>query len=725
MGIVLLLAAARLTAQETGVQERRVMRALRMEAEDRIELDGVLDEAVWERAEPATDFIQQDPDFGVPATERTEVRIVFGRENLYMGVICFDSKPEELHGYQRRRDEFLSADDRFMWAMDPYLDGRSGYFFEINPSGLMGDSLLGGAGQNNRQWDGIWTANVRKTDFGWVAEIEIPFRTLNFDPQAPAWGVNFQRTVRRKSEESLWTGHARNQGLRRMSNAGLLEGISDVTQGRGIELKPYALGTAFSAPGRNQEGTTYQGDVGLDIFYSPTPRLRTNFTLNTDFAQTEVDDQQVNLTRFSLFFDEKRDFFLEGQSFFGFHSLAEGDPDTRVIPFFSRRIGLSENREPQKIDYGTRLTGQVGKQDIGIMHVRTGPLDEDAGDEFTVARVRRRLLSQSYVGGLMTRRDPRGEGPAAYTLGLDALFATRTFLGSENLELGAYVLGASNKAEMTGDNYAYGVDLSFPNDLWTGAFSFKQVERNFDPDAGFVTRRGFRRYNPELFYSPRPENHPWIRRFSFGVLLDFQTDQENRLLTRKLEFKTFEMNTHADDSFFSLIIPTFERLEEDFEISEGITLPAGAEYNFTRMQIQGRTANRRKVAVQGTVEFGDFFSGTRQDYSFGLTLRARPGVIVYSEAEWNRVQLAEGNFQTRTYRLTPEWQFSPWSSLVNIFQYDNKSRVLGWQSRFRWIMKPGDDLYFVYTQNWMDDPALGLETLERRAATKFIYTHRF
>ena len=225
------------------------MTAVRLEDGERIELDGRLDEAVWQQAVLATDFIQQDPVFGGTPTERTEVRIVFTSESLYMGVICFDSEPDRLLGNTMKRDEFLRADDRFMWTMDTFLDQQTGYFFEMNPSGLMADALMIAGGGNERAWDGIWDAQVRRSEIGWTVEIEIPFRTLNFDPEAPAWGVNFQRTIRRKNEENLWTGHERNQGLRRMSNAGLLLGLSDLSQGHGLDVKPYVATTSFDAPG--------------------------------------------------------------------------------------------------------------------------------------------------------------------------------------------------------------------------------------------------------------------------------------------------------------------------------------------------------------------------------------------------------------------------------------------------------------------------------------------
>ncbi|HWP85765.1 MAG TPA: DUF5916 domain-containing protein, partial [Terriglobia bacterium] len=575
---------------------RPVMHAVRLADGERIELDGVLEEAVWERAQPATNFLQQDPDFGQPATEKTEVRVVFDRERLYLGVICFDSEPDKMRGIQRRRDEFLSSDDRFMWVLDPYFDGRTGYFFEINPSGLMGDSLLGM--EDGRQWDGIWTAKVRRSQIGWAAEIEIPFRTLNFDPQAPAWGINFQRTVRRKSEESLWTGIPRNQGLRRLTNTGRLEGIREVSQGIGLDLKPYVLGTAFAAPGRGQEHTVVQADLGGDIFYSLTPSLRANFTLNTDFAQTEVDERQVNLTRFSLFFDEKRDFFLEGSGFFDFASNDAFDDDVRVFPFFSRRIGLSENREPQKIEFGTKLTGQIGRQDVGLLHVRTGEDRGLPGDDFLVGRLKRRIFSQSYVGGLFTRRARRGEGEALHTWGLDTVLATSSFLGDQNLEFRGFLLGASPGPGRSGDNLAFGAEMEFPNDPWDLSFAYREVRKNFDPAVGFVARTAYRRYNPFVTYAPRPSGHPWIRSFEFNADLEFQTDLQNDLLTRILEMKVFGLETHSGDNFEFTITPNYERLEEDFEISDGVVLPARGEYRFTRYRIAAQTANRRLIALE-------------------------------------------------------------------------------------------------------------------------------
>ena len=711
------------SAAQTPPPARRSVVAVRLPDSQVVTLDGRLDEEFWNTVSPATDFVQIDPDNGKLATEQTEVRIVYNADTLYIGALCLDSEPEKWLGYQRRRDEFLSSDDRFMWTIDTFHDAQSGYFFEMNPSGMMGDSLMGG-GIDNRQWDGIWNARVHRGEYGWSIEVAIPFRSLNFDPNSEQWGINFQRTVRRKNEDSIWMGWARNQGLRRMTNAGALTGIREVTQGLGLDVKPYALATGESSPGRAKSGFSNSADAGVDVFYSPTPGLRSVLTVNTDFAQTEVDQRQVNLTRFSLFFPEKRDFFLDGAPFFAFGSPLSGD--LIVNPFFSRRIGLTSSGTPQTINFGGKLTGQMGRQDVGFLHVRTGEDTGTIGEEFTVGRVRRRILAQSYVGGLYTRRDPHGSGSATrQTAGADFRLATSRFRGSQNLESTGYYLRATNPA--TGkDGNSFGLTAAMPNDLWNVQFASRQVDANFDPAIGFVTRRGYRRYQPSVEYGPRPRGSRIVRRYGFNVALDVQTDLHNDLLSRAVDVKVLDVSFHSQDSFSVTVSQDRERLDAPFTPSRGIVLPLGAVYDTSNLDIKFATANRRTLAVSATIDSGGFYSGTRRGAAINLTLRARPGLIVYASPEVNRVRLAEGAFTTRLYRLVGETQFSPWIALVNNFQYDSVSAVLGWQSRFRWILRPGSDVYFVYTHNWLDDPALSrFTTLDRRIASKVLYTHRF
>jgi hypothetical protein len=724
-------------APVNGNGDRRTIPATRMEPEERITVDGRLDEPVWQRSIPAGDFIQIDPNNGTPATEKTEVRVAYDRDALYLGMTAYDSEPDKWIAYQRRRDEGLPSDDKIRWTIDTFLDARSGYFFETNPLGHMADSLMG-TGGDNRAWDGVWTARVHRSEIGWTVEVELPFRTVNFNPESDTWGMNFERTVQRKNEVSIWMGWARNQGLRRMTNAGHVTGIRDATQGLGLDIKPYGLFTAESSPGRPIAGRDAgafdrDGNVGVDLFYNPTPGMRTVFTVNTDFAQTEVDQRQTNLTRFSLFFPERRDFFLDGSTFFDFGS--GGTPGNNdqgneplVNPFFSRRIGLSAAGTPQKIDFGTKLTGQAGAQDVGVLHVRTGD-DTDAamiGEDFTVGRVKRRFLEQSYLGAIYTRRDARGDGlDASHTLGVDLRLATSRFLGSQNLLATGWALHAARPGVSSGNN-AFGVFIDYPNDLWSGRLGLREVQPEFAPTVGFVTRTGFRRYAPSVAFAPRPRGHRYIRRFEFGGDLELLTDLQNDLLERAVTVTAMHVDFHSQDNVGIEVLPTYVRLDAPFPISRGITLPVGAQYDYTRYAVRGRTANRRMLAVEGRYETGGFYSGTRNQAVVALTVRARPGYILYLNGEWNQIDLAEGRFSTRLYRVIGETQFSAWLAWVNNFQFDTQSSVLGWQSRFRWIMKPGNDLYVVYTHNWLDDPLLSrLSTLDRRAASKVLYTHRF
>ncbi|MBI4262826.1 MAG: carbohydrate binding family 9 domain-containing protein [Acidobacteria bacterium] len=712
---------AQAPAPESG--GRRTMVAEPLADGESVQLDGRLDEPVWARAQPAADFVQVDPANGRPATEPTEVRVAFDADSFYMGVICFDSEPERSIATQLRRDETLPADDKFRWTIDTFLDARTGYFFEMNPLGAMSDALLGINGQN-RQWDGIWNARARRTESGWVLEIRIPFRTLNFNPNNDTWGINFDRTVQRKNETTIWSGWARNQGLQRMTNAGLVTGIRNVTQGRGLDIKPYGLVTTQASPGRGTQSFDSDASAGLDLFYNPTPLVRAVLTVNTDFAQTEVDQRQVNLTRYSLFFPEKRDFFLDGVNFFDFASPANAD--LRINPFFSRRIGLSAASTPQPIDFGTKLTGQVGRQDVGLLHVRTGAEDALAGEDFTVARLKRRVLRQSYVGVMYTRRDPRvADVDTRHTLGVDSRFATSSFLGSQNLEATAWLLHAPRPDTSSGHN-AFGGTLNYPNDRWTARLDVAAVQERFDPSVGFVTRRGYRRYTPGLGFAPRPDGHRYIRQLSFGAAVDVQTDVENRLLTRSLDFELIRVNLHSADNVTVAMRRGYERLDAPFTPSPGITLPTGAAYEVTRYRISGQTANRRVIAVNGRYEAGGFYSGTRAERALNVSVRARPGLIVYLAGEWNDVTLREGRFATRLYRVVGETQFTPFVALVNNVQYDTQSAVLGWQSRLRWIITPGNDLYVVYTHNWLDEPLLDrFATLDKRAASKIFYTYRF
>ena len=708
--------------------ERRTMAAVRMNDDESITLDGRLDEGVWMRAVPATNFRQRDPDNGAPATEQTEVRMAYDDEKLYMGVTLFDSEPDELIYYQMGRDGFLQADDKLQWAIDTFNDGQSAYWWETNPLGSMADALRGANNTNNRRWDGIWDLRTTRSDIGWTIEMEVPFRTMNFNPNTDGWGVNFQRTISRKNEVSLWMGWPRNQGLNRMSNAGLLTGIEGVNQGRGLDIKPYVVGTSESFPGRDGTPSNTEAQAGVDLFYNLTPSLRANLTVNTDFAQAQVDARQTNLTRFSLLFPEQRDFFLDGALFFDFSSGGEN----ALIPFQSRRIGLGEDRTPQRINFGGKLTGQAGAFDIGVLQVQTGDESGDVngslGEDFTVVRLKRRMFRESFVGALYTLRHTRsGSVDDRYTAGVDLRLATSTFRGSDNLVASGYYLQTNNPLGPAGQNAAFGGEIGYPNDPWSVDFEYQEIQENYEAAVGFTPRTGFRNFNPDFTFTPRPSQHPWIRSFEFGTTADlfFDTD-DNRSLTREIDIKAIELELHSQDSFQVHVLPSYEFLEEDFRIAPGVTLPAGNDYTFTRYRVQASTANRRPISVSPQVEWGGFFSGDRLRVSGTLNYRAAPGHFYTFTSEWNRVSLTEGEFTTKLYRVITETQFNPRISLVNNLQYDTQSSAIGLQSRFRWIVQPGNDIYLVYISNWLDDPLTNrIYTLDRRLSTKLLYTYRF
>jgi hypothetical protein len=370
--------------------------------------------------------------------------------------------------------------------------------------------------------------------------------------------------------------------------------------------------------------------------------------------------------------------------------------------------------------------------------VSTASGDEVVGEDFAVLRLRRRVLTQSYVGAIYTWRHARealesdSELPATadadrHTLGADFRYATSTFLGSENLEVSGYLLGNSGDEQGVSNTLAFGSRVSYPNDLWSGSFDVNEVRDGHAPAVGFVRRRAFRSYSPSLTFAPRPANHPVIRQLRFGGDLTIFTDLDNRVVTREWNLTLGRIDTHAGDNVQLSLLPTYERLEDDFRIATGVVLPAETTYGFTRWRASMGTANRRILAVNTSYTWGSFFSGDRQEATLGLGIRPRPGITVNLSTERNRVELPEGTFNTSLYRFIADTQLNPRIYLVNNLQFDSVSDVLGWQVRFRWIVRPGNDLYLVYMHNWQDElsGASGFRTMDRRAATKISYTHRF
>jgi hypothetical protein len=493
--------------------------ALPLENGATIDMDGRLDEEAWRRAVPITDFTQKEPVEGGTPSERTEIRVVYGEDALYIGANLYDD-PEGILAFQKRRDGTLGVDDRFMWTLDTFHDGRTGYYFETTATGVMGDGLItggrsGGGGGGGRAWDGIWQIQTAILPDGWSIEIQIPFRTLNFDPTSDTWGINFQRTIRRRNEEIVWRGYRRNQNNRDPIHAGRLVGLEGLSQGMGLEAVPYAVTNWKNVPSELDQ-TTYPSDVGLDVNYNVTPSLRAGVSVNTDFAEAEVDQRRLNLTRFPLRFPEWRDFFLEGSGVFTFA------PGNGAEPYFSRRIGLLEG-EQIPINYAARLGGQAGRYELGFINVNTAELesaDVDGGtfasEQFTAARVKASILEQSTIGAIYTRRstgadptDPTAQAPLGqHTVGADLNYATSRLSGDKNFGVQAFAAWNSNPDRgidrSTSDLSARGVRVNYPNDIWSGHVSYREFGDDYNPAVGFVTRNGFRRVEPNIAWRRDP-----------------------------------------------------------------------------------------------------------------------------------------------------------------------------------------------------------------------------
>ena len=723
------------------VAEPATLEAIRIPNDLSIDLDGRLDEAAWGLATPISDFTQQYPVEGGVPSERTEIRVVFNGDELFIGAILYDD-PDGIIAYQRRRDAGLGTDDRFMWILDTFLDGRTGYFFEINAAGLMGDGLItgggggGGGGRMQKSWDGIWESRVARRPDGWSAEIRIPFRTLNFDPNLDSWGINFQRTIRRRQEEILWRGFRRNQGVFQPIHAGRVTGLRDLSQGIGLEAKPYAVGSWRTQPA-DVDPTTYPRDLGVDVGYSLTPSLRAAVSVNTDFAEVEVDQRRVNLTRFPLRFPERRDFFLEGSGVFSFAGR------NGAMPYFSRDIGLVDG-QPVPVNYGARLGGQAGKYELGFLQVGTGAVLPDTltgfngstTENFTVARVKRSFLEQSTVGVIYTLRntaqDLTGAVPVdRHTAGVDVNYVTSRFLGDKNLQAEGFFVWNSNPTPSVntslGDLTARGFRLDFPNDVWQAHVSYREFGHEYDPAVGFVNRNGFKRLEPRVAWRPLSDLS-WIRRYSISA----QYRRLANLTTGQVEEEHWNLNIfgfdfEAGDRWDIIARRVNENLDQDFEISDGIVIQPGPYSNW-EWALTGGTANQRKLSANFNFTNGGFWSGDRVRYSVGFTFRPNPGFSISTDIERNDVNLPEGNFEVDLTRLEAAWDISPWASISGNVQYDTQSEIVGLFARARWIVRPGNDLYVVYTNNWQNLGASVFDrdflTLSRGGSVKVNYTYR-
>ncbi len=653
-----------------------------------VRLDGRLDEPAWTAALPIGPLVQTDPHEGAPASEETEVRVLFDADTLYLGILCRDRQPRAIVATQLARDADLEADDRVLVVLDPLLDRRNGFFFEVNALGARADGQVSNnAEERTKDWDGIWDARAVRTAEGWSAEIAIPFRTLRFAASRTEWGFNVERQVKRRQETDRWAGARRDAWITNLAVAGRLVGLEGMRQGRGLDLRPFVSAGERSA--------SAEAKAGLDVFKTLTPTLSSSLTVNTDFAETEADARQVNLTRFSLFFPEKRAFFLEGGGVFDVAGLQASE---EFRPFFSRRIGLVGDVEVP-ILAGAKVVGRAGGYNVGLLGVRTRRSEAASvgGESLLAARLSRNLFRESWVGVLATHGDPEGTGSNT-VLGADARLATSRFRGGRNLSLDLYAFRSSDAA-VGRPGHAVGFKLDYPNDLWDVALAAREISDGFRARLGFVPRPGVRRAEAYVAFQPRPAR--WgVRQLFFEVEPSVTTDLRGRVESWSLFTAPINLRTESGEHLEANVIPELERLDAPFEISPGVMLPAG-RYRWTSYRAEVNTATRRRVVLDLELMTGGFYGGRRHGIEAALTVKAHGRWVLAVQLEGNAIRLPQGDFDTRVLSGRADCNFSPNTSWSTLVQYDSESRNLGAQSRFRWTARPGRDLFLVLNRGWV------------------------
>ena len=696
-----------------------------------ITIDGVLDEAVWKNAPKIGELVQRLPTAGGKPTQKTDVTILYDKDNLYIGVMCFDSEPNKVLGSQMGREASLNPDDRLMILLDTFRDQSNAFYFSTNPAGALVDGLIFANGETNEDWNAIWIVRTKRSDEGWVAEFAIPFKSLSFPSDRKVWGFNISRTIQRTLEEVRWTGARFQTQFFQVSEAGELTNLDRLEQGVGLDVRPFVAGRWIHDPVSGKD--TLIGKPGLDLFYNITPSMRLSVTANTDFGETQVDNRQINLTRFSIFFPEKRSFFLQDVGVFNFATTGVEPPGgipghgAEIFPFFSRRIGLINGQEVP-IDYGVKLTGKAGRTEVGMLNVRTrDALGVDDKDLF-VGRVRQNFWEQSYVGMIATAGNPDKPGDSS-TFGADVRLATSDFLGTErNMLVNAYGLKSNNQGG-TEKNASYGVAAHYPNDKFAAQVIWREIQENFEPALGFVQRRNVRMLRLGGSFNPRPKKSTGIQQMFHDVFYTRFTRLDNgEVETWKLYLTLADWHFLSGDSMHSFfdVNPTYERLFEPFEISPGVILPPG-EYRFTPLKIFFTSAQKRRLQGSFGITWGQFWSGRAETISTGLRYQLPPRFSIAFNTDQTFARLPQGNFIARIFSTEVNYALSPFFSIANLAQFDNRSGNLGLQSRVRYTIEPGNDFFFIFGQGWVQELGRGYDFRQQdsRLATKLQYTFRF
>jgi len=697
------------------------VRAVRVAEGPRI--DGSLSDPVWQSAVASSDFLMAEPRPNEAPTERTELRILYDDANLYLGILCFDREPGRISANSMAHDSggggehsFWhgapqgSSDDLVRVLIDPFQDKRTAYVFFVNPISGRGEGLAY-AGTSSLNWDGVWEAKSRILAEGWSAELRIPFKSISFNPKLSSWGINVERTIARKQETIRLSGTTRDSNFYNPMEAAGLQGIEGVKQGLGITFRPYGL---VSLDRNTAAGTGYAGEVegGFDLYKSFTPNLVGVVSYNMDFAETEADERRINLTRFPLFYPEKRMFFLEGSETFSFSSSIS------FMPFFSRTVGLSQGRQVP-VRFGAKLYGKIGNTNLSLLDVQTGEFQGLPGRNLFAARVTQNIFSQSKVGFILTNGSPTGKRNTLF--GLDFNYSTSKFLSDKNLMLAAWMAYNWNDKE-DGRHYGFGLRGEYPNDLWNIQTTYAYYGESLDPGLGYMMRSAMQTAYARVSFQPRPSGGflaKLVRQFFFQLSADYYWDLAGKLETSRLTASPLSFRTQSGESLNVEVNVNRDVLPRDFEVAPGVTLPSGP-YDFTTVQLSFNSAAHRAAALDLSYNLGQFYSGHYNETRLGLTVKLKGYANLSVKADLIRGRLPEGRFNENVYQLKADVFLSPDFGLMNYIQYDDVSRLLGWSARLRWQISPGNEVYLVYNKNWERrwDPRSRFVPMEERGVFK-------
>lgn len=656
-------------------------------------INGKVDDSCWETATLINEFYQREPREGEPLTEKTEVFICYDASSIYFGIKCYQA-PATISAKVMLRDEDTGSDDRFHVLLDTYLDHRNAYLFRITPLGGIIDSYHSQNGTVfNNNWNAIWVGKAKITEIGWEAEMAIPFKSIGFDKNSDSWGLRLNRYIAKKQEFGSWPLANINAPQFQISDAGILEGLEGITQGLGLDIAPYLV-TGFDT--KREEKTDYKINGGTDIFYQVTPNLKASLSVNTDFAETEADTRQINLTRFSLRLNEKRNFFLDGANYFsyGLEGQSIAPPSGKISPFFSRTIGLDAGGIPIPVNYAGKLTGQIRNWNIGLLHISD---DRQYGNShFSVARVNYNLGRQSSIGMISTYGNSF-DSARNILGGIDLKLASSRFMGDKNISL--LLFGIKSSTQNTkGKDISWGGTLLYPNDLINFRIGHIEIGENFKAGLGYVPRSNIRETYGSLTLGPRL-NKWGIRQVTFGGSFDYVTNFKNQLQSKDISFSPLGIRFESGERFAYNLTQKYDFVENDFNIYSDYIIPPD-EYQWWENRVSLTTEGSRKFSGRISYGFGDFYTGHQNSFELTASWKVVVPVLLSGTFNTDIVELPEGEFTANIYEFNMNFLFSPDITLYNYFQFDSQSEKIGWQSRFQWILKPGNEILLVWNSGY-------------------------